>query len=311
MTTVLTTTNLTGFNKTSGKARDIYDLGEQSDQLVIVTTDRISAFDHVLPNGIPNKGRVLHGLSRFWFRFLSAIPNHFITDDAVDLWQILAQETPDPHLLGRTMLVRKTKIIPIECIVRGYLSGSGWQEYQQTQQVCGITLPPGLTESAQLPNPIFTPSTKAILGQHDENISFDQTCEIVGFWLGNTVLGKNLAAQLRELSLDVYTQAAAYALSKGIIIADTKLEWGLYKGKLLLADEVLTPDSSRFWPADQYQPGQNQFSFDKQFVRDWLTNEARWNKNSPPPPLPNHIVAQTATKYVEAYRRLTGQALSL
>lgn len=303
MTTLLTTTNIPGFAKRSGKVRDIYDLGHC---LAIVCTDRISAFDWILPGGIPNKGRVLHYLSRFWFTFLSNIPNHFLTDDARELMNALCQEELDPHLIGRTMLVQRCHIIPVECIVRGYLSGSGWTEYQRTQTVCSLPLPTGLTESAQLPEPIFTPSTKADQGKHDANISFEQMCDIVGQWLGKQAAGRRLATEMKNLSISAYTQAAQHALERGIIIADTKFEWGYRDQRLVLADEVLTPDSSRFWPADQYQPGCGQPSFDKQCVRDWLTDEAKWDRSSPPPSLPDHVVSQTAAKYTQAYEIITG-----
>lgn len=296
-------------SQTSGKVRDIYDLG---DQLALVSTDRISAFDQILPTLIPNKGRILHAMSLFWFKLLSRFPNHFISDDADVLREALHQKTIDPQFIGRTMIVHKLKIAPIECIVRGYLSGSAWQTYQATQTVCDIALPPGLTEGSRLPAPIFTPSTKAESGQHDVNISFAEMTDIIQSWICNSVLGQAIAIELRETSLAAYRQASAYALQKGIIIADTKLEWGLGKnGDLILADEVFTPDSSRFWPAAQYKPGHSQPSFDKQYVRDWLTKEAKWNQYSPAPRLPQPIIAQTAAKYAEAYRRLTGQALSL
>jgi len=278
----------------SGKVREIFDLG---DQLLMVATDRISAFDVVLPNGIPRKGEVLTRISCFWFRrFESLVPNHLLAgpDDPLP-----ARLQPYGELLrGRSMLVRKAQPLPIECIVRGYLAGSAWKEYRQSGTVAGLRLPAGLRESDELPEPIFTPSTKAQEG-HDQNILFDEACRI---------LGEELARQVRDLSLRIYTEARAYARQRGILIADTKFEFGLAAGTLMLIDEVLTPDSSRFWPADQYQPGRPQPSFDKQFVRDYLES-LDWNKTPPGPVLPPEIVAATAAKYREAYERLTGQPL--
>lgn len=272
-----------------GKVRDIYDLG---DRLLIVSTDRISAFDWVLPSGIPDKGRVLTLLSAFWFERLS-VPHHMLSLD-VDQWS-LPEGTDRESLRGRAMLVRKARVVPIECVVRGYLDGSGWREYQQSGSVCGVALPAGLVQCAQLPEPIFTPATKAETG-HDRNIDFQEMCDRVGAQLAET---------LRDLSIRIYQQASTYAAQRGIIIADTKFEWGFAGDQLLLIDEVLTPDSSRFWPADQYQPGHSQPSFDKQFVRDWLSSTG-WDKNSPPPELPAEVVQQTRQKYIEAYERLTG-----
>jgi phosphoribosylaminoimidazole-succinocarboxamide synthase len=275
-----------------GKVRDIYDLG---DALLLVSTDRISAFDWVLPTGIPDKGRVLTQLSRFWFEHFKDVPNHFISCD-VDDFDLPASVDREP-LEGRAMLVRKTSVVPIECVVRGYLSGSGWSEYQKTGAVCGIELPTGLKESEKLPGAIFTPATKAEQGQHDENISYDEVCARVG---------RDLAKQLSQRSVDLYTRGTEYAASRGIIIADTKFEFGLIDDELILIDEVLTPDSSRFWPADAHKPGQSQPSFDKQFVRDWLTTSG-WNKNSTPPELPAEVVAKTRAKYIEAFERVTGE----
>ncbi len=274
-----------------GKVRDMYDLG---DRLLMVSTDRISAFDYVLPTGIPDKGRVLTQISAFWFDMLDP-PHHLITTDldAMDL----PEGTDREALEGRTMLVKKTRVVPIECVVRGYLAGSGWKEYQQSQSVCGIPLPSGLVESSRFDEPIFTPATKAETG-HDENISFERMVHEVG---------RDVAEQLRERSLQIYQQGAERAAQKGIIIADTKFEWGFDADQLILIDEVLTPDSSRFWPADDYVPGQSQPSFDKQFVRDWLSN-TDWDKNSPPPALPEDIVRQTRAKYIEAFERLTDQS---
>ncbi len=275
-----------------GKVRDIYDLG---DTLLLVSTDRISAFDWVLPSGIPDKGRVLTQLSRFWFERFKDVPNHMISCDVKDF--DLPPGVDRSQLEGRAMLVRKTSVVPIECVVRGYLSGSGWSEYQKTGAVCGIELPTGMRESEKLPGAIFTPATKAEQGMHDENISYDEVCAQVG---------RDLAKQLSQRSIDLYTRGAEYARSQGIIIADTKFEFGLIDDELILIDEVLTPDSSRFWPAGAYQPGKSQPSFDKQFVRDWLT-QSGWDKNSPPPPLPAEVVAKTRAKYIEAFERVTGE----
>ncbi|OWK36803.1 phosphoribosylaminoimidazolesuccinocarboxamide synthase [Fimbriiglobus ruber] len=291
MTAAVLQTEVPGIPCRRGKVRDVYDLGEQ---LAIVVTDRISAFDWVMPNGIPGKGRVLTAMTKFWLAWLG-VPNHLLSDDVADL--------PEPFRAqrdvfeGRTMLVRKTTVIPVECVARGYLLGSGWKEYRQAGTVCGITLPADLREAEKLPEPIFTPATKAEEGLHDENISFDAMARAVG---------KDLAADLRDRTLDVYKRAAAFAAGRGIIIADTKLEWGtLPSGELILIDEVLTPDSSRFWPAESYRVGGSPPSFDKQFLRNWLETTA-WDKNSPPPPLPPDIVEQTAAKYQEALERLTG-----
>jgi phosphoribosylaminoimidazole-succinocarboxamide synthase len=273
-----------------GKVRDIYDLG---DQLVIVATDRISAFDWVLPTPIPDKGHVLTALTRFWLEYLR-VPNHWLSDHVAAMGLAFAAQAD--LLAGRTMLVRKTHVFPVECVVRGYLAGSGWKEYRASGTVCGIPLPPGLKECQQLPEPIFTPATKEASG-HDVNIDFVRMASITG---------PAVAYELKRRSLDIYRRAAEHAASRGILIADTKLEWGqLPDGEILLIDEVLTPDSSRFWPRDSYQPGRNPPSFDKQFVRDWLETTG-WDKNSPPPELPADIVAQTRAKYIEAYERLTG-----
>jgi phosphoribosylaminoimidazole-succinocarboxamide synthase len=279
-----------------GKVRDVYDLGET---LLLVATDRISAFDWVLPGGIPDKGKILTQLSRFWFDLLGE-PNHLITCNVADM--PLPAGVDREQLSGRTMLVRKTQVVPIECVARGYLSGSGWKEYVREGTVCGIRLPGGLRESDELAEPIFTPATKAESG-HDENISFDAMCESIG---------RDLAKELRRRTLDVYRRGSQHARERGIIIADTKFEWGLVTGgaaenaNVILIDEVLTPDSSRFWPADQYIPGQGQPSFDKQFVRDWLETTG-WDKQSPPPALPDDVIARTHDKYTEAYEILTGR----
>jgi phosphoribosylaminoimidazole-succinocarboxamide synthase len=274
-----------------GKVRDVYDFG---DRLLLVATDRISAFDWILPTGIPDKGRVLTQISLFWFERLG-VPHHLLTPDVTTL--PLPAGVDVAALKGRSMVVRKTAVVPVECVARGYLAGSGWKEYRQARTVCGIELPEGLEESSRLPEPIFTPATKAEEG-HDENISFEQMCRIVD---------SELAERLRGLTLSLYRSAAEYALTRGIIIADTKFEFGLTAGpdpELILIDEALTPDSSRFWPKDNYAPGRSQQSFDKQFVRDWL-ERTDWDKNSPPPELPGDVVLQTREKYIEAYERLT------
>jgi len=277
-----------------GKVRDIYALG---DRLLIVATDRLSAFDYVLPTGIPDKGRVLTQLSIFWLDFLrEMVPTHFLTAKV--------EEYPEPlpryreQLEGRSMLVKRAQIVPVECVARGYLSGSGWKDYLRTGAVCGIPLPPGLKESDRLPEPVFTPSTKAQAG-HDENISLETVAQQVG---------ADLARRLRDLTLKIYRRAAEYAARRGILIADTKFEFGLVDGELVLADEVLTPDSSRFWPAETYSPGGPQPSYDKQFVRDYLES-IRWNKQPPAPELPPEVAARTSEKYKEAYRALTGREL--
>lgn len=283
--------------KASGKVRDVYDIDE--DQLLFVASDRISAFDYVLASGIPNKGRVLNQISLFWFDFLAdVVPNHLITAD-VDKYPANLHQYAD-QLRGRSMLVRRAQIFPVECIVRGYISGSGWKEYKATGKVSGISLPSGLRESEALPEPIFTPSTKATSG-HDENISFDQMCEIVGV---------EIASHLRDLTLRIYKKAAAHARLRGIIIADTKFEFGQTAHGITLADEVLTPDSSRFWPADKYEPGRAQDSYDKQYVRDYL-EQIHWNKQPPAPALPPDVARRTSEKYLEAYTQLTGRKLDV
>lgn len=273
-----------------GKVRDVYDLGSE---VLLVSSDRISAFDWILPAGIPDKGRVLTQVSAFWFDLLG-VDNHKITCDVDAIPQLASLDKTD--LAGRSMLCRKTRVIPIECVVRGYLVGSGWKEYQKSGSVCGVKLPQGLVESSKLERPIFTPSTKAEEG-HDENITFQRMVEIVG---------ENIATELRDRSIEIFRKGCEYAATRGIIIADTKFEWGLVDGKIILVDEVMTPDSSRFWPADLYKPGQSQPSFDKQFVRDWLTASG-WDKNSEPPMLPDDVIAKTRDKYVEAYEKLTGK----
>jgi len=281
----------------SGKVRDVYRL--DNDRLLFVATDRISAFDYVLATGIPHKGRVLTQLSLFWFDFLKDIcPNHFITAD-VERYPANVQKYSD-QLRGRSMMVARGEMFPVECVVRGYLSGSGWKEYKTTGKVCGIELPPGLTESDQLPEPIFTPATKESSG-HDINISFQEMCKLVD---------PDQSRRLRDISLSLYKKAADYARQRGIIIADTKFEFGITPAGITLADEVLTPDSSRFWPADTYSPGKAQDSYDKQYVRDYL-EEIRWNKQPPAPALPTEVARRTSDKYLEAYRRLTGRELEL
>ena len=277
-----------------GKVRDVFEAGEH---LMMVATDRISAFDVVLPTAIPGKGQVLTGLSLHWFELSKhLVANHLLT---ADMAAFPPPFTDDLGLAGRAMLVRRAKVVPIECVARGYLSGSGWKEYREHGSVCGIALPAGLTESDRLPEPIFTPSTKEATG-HDQNISFDETAERIG---------RGLAERLKELTLGVYEFAAAHALERGIILADTKFEFGFSDGELILIDEVLTPDSSRFWPADRYEPGHGQPSFDKQFVRDWL-DASGWDHEPPPPALPEEIVDQTAARYREAYEWSTGESFA-
>lgn len=279
-----------------GKVRDLYDLG---DSLLIVATDRISAFDVVLPTPIPDKGKILTQMTLFWLNFLKDIvENHLITANVEEYPDILR---PYREILkGRSMIVRKAKVLPVECIVRGYLAGSAWKEYQEKGEVCGIKLPPGLREAEKLTQPIFTPSTKAELGKHDINITFDEMARL---------LGRDLAERIRDLSLELYKKASSYAEERGIIIADTKFEFGLFEGRLLLVDEVLTPDSSRFWPKEDYEPGRPQKSFDKQFIRDWLRSTS-WKEELPPPEIPEEIVKKTREKYLEALRRLTGRDIS-
>jgi|SRR5579863_715235 len=281
----------------SGKVRDVYRLDDAS--LLFVATDRISAFDYVLATGIPHKGRVLTQISLFWFEFLrDLVPNHLITAD-VERYPAGLRKYAD-QLRGRSMLVLRADMFPVECVVRGYLSGSAWKEYKASGKVCGIELPKGLKESDKLPEPIFTPATKAASG-HDENIPFEEMARIVG---------QDRSRELRDLTLKIYTQAADHARQKGIIIADTKFEFGITHHGITLADEVLTPDSSRFWPADQYQPGRAQESYDKQYVRDYL-EEIRWNKQPPAPALPPEVARRTSEKYLEAYHRLTDRELDV
>lgn len=275
----------------SGKVREIYEV--DNDKLMIVVSDRISAFDVILPNLVPNKGQVLNRISEFWFDYTKDIvKNHVISTDIKDF----PEEFQKEEFQGRSMLVKKLKMIPIECIVRGYITGSGWKSYKENGTVCGIKLPEGLEESQKLPEPIFTPSTKADEG-HDENISFERTCEIIG---------KELAEKVKQKTIEVYLKCAEYAASKGIIIADTKFEFGLDEdGELVLADEVLTPDSSRFWPASEYEVGKSQKSFDKQYMRDWL-KENHWDDKNPTP-IPDEVIETTRAKYIEAYELITGK----
>jgi phosphoribosylaminoimidazole-succinocarboxamide synthase len=280
-----------------GKVRDLYSVG---DQLLLVATDRISAFDHVLATGIPSKGKVLTQLSLFWFDFLKdTVPNHLITADVDQYPEELASHRDE--LDGRSMLVKRAQMFPVECVVRGYLSGSGWKDYQASGSVCGIRLPSGLRESDKLPEPLFTPATKSQDGEHDINISFDEMVARVG---------AHYAERLRDLTLTIYKKASSYAEQRGLVLADTKFEFGSAAEGIILADEVLTPDSSRFWPRDRYAPGGPQPSFDKQFVRDYLES-IRWNKKAPAPSLPPEVVSRTQEKYLEAFRLLTGASLSL
>ena len=280
------------FPRRQGKVRDVYDLG---DKLFIVSTDRISAFDWVMPNGIPDKGAVLTRLSLYWFEQLG-VENHLISE-AVPVE--VQPYDPDGVLRGRCMVVRKAEVIPFECVVRGYLEGSGWKDYQATGQVCGIDLPTNLKQCDVLPTPLFTPATKAETG-HDENVSFEVMCQSIGSPLANELKNKTLA---------VYNRGVALAKQRGIIIADTKLEWGWFDNRIILIDEVLTPDSSRFWPAESWTPGKSQASFDKQFVREYLMGTT-WDKNSPPPSLPEAIVEQTRARYIDAYERITGKSFA-
>ncbi len=286
-------TALSGFPRRQGKVRDLYDLG---DRLLLIATDRISAFDWVLPTGIPDKGRVLTQISLFWFDFLG-VENHVISADLSSAG--LPTGVDASELEGRSLVVRKAEVVPIECVIRGYLEGSGWKEYRQSGTVCGLPLPSGMQQGSQLPAPIFTPATKEDSG-HDMNITFDDMCCRVG---------ENVALELRERSVDVYRRANEYAQTRGLILADTKLEWGWHDGRLILVDEVLTPDSSRFWDASTYSPGGPQASLDKQFVRDWL-EQSGWDKNSPPPELTQDVIDRTHSRYIEAFERLTGKSFA-
>ena len=296
--TVLVNTNFPDLKlHASGKVRDVYSV--DADHLLFVATDRISAFDYILATGIPNKGRVLTQISLFWFEFLrDIVPNHVATADVNQYPEVLRKYAA--QLRGRSMLVKRAEMFPVECVARGYLSGSGWKEYQASGSVCGIKLPTGLRDSEQLPEPIFTPATKAQSG-HDENISFDRMVEI---------LGRETSETLRDLTLRIYKKAADYAKTRGIILADTKFEFGVTAAGITLADEVLTPDSSRFWPADTYAPGKAQNSYDKQYVRDYLES-IKWNKQPPAPALPAEVAHKTSEKYMDAYKRLTGHDLDV
>jgi phosphoribosylaminoimidazole-succinocarboxamide synthase len=291
---VLMQTDIAGIEPRRGKVRDIYDL-PASNKMLIVATDRLSAFDVVMKSGIPYKGKVLTQISKFWFEFFEGdIEHHFITDDV--------SKYPRPfcnyaeQLAGRSMLVKKVRVLPVECVVRGYLAGSGWKEYKQSGTVCGVKLPAGLRQCDKLPEPIFTPATKEEFGKHDENISFERSIEI---------LGVENAGYVRDKSIEIFERAGEYAQKRGIILADTKFEWGVLHDRIILIDEVLTPDSSRFWPADKYQPGRDQESFDKQFVRNYLES-INFDKSGPGVILPADVVAKTSEKYIEAYERLTG-----
>jgi phosphoribosylaminoimidazole-succinocarboxamide synthase len=292
--TVYTSTALPGLTPSArGKVRDIYDLG---DRLLIAATDRLSAFDVILPDGIPNKGKVLTQISAFWFAQLADVVPHHVLSTRIEDFPPEFRAHPDVFA-GRSMLVRKTRPLPVECVVRGYLSGSGWNEYQKSSSICGLRLPAGLKESDRLPAPTFTPTTKAAIGTHDENITFDEVVSLVG---------ERIAARLRDLTVTLYTRGAAFAQSRGIIIADTKFEFGLgADGEIIWIDEALTPDSSRFWPVDRYAPGGAQPSFDKQFVRDYLLS-VRWDKKPPAPLLPPEVIRTTSAKYEEALVLLTG-----
>jgi len=279
------------FPKRQGKVRDVYDLGES---LLIISTDRISAFDWVMPNGIPDKGRILNQLSLYWFRTLG-VEHHVLSEALPPEVQAL---DPEGKLVGRSMVARKAQVVPFECVLRGYIEGSGWRDYQKTGAICNVALPAGLVQCDRLPEPIFTPATKAETG-HDENVSFD---------VMRSALGNEVAEELRARSLDVYRRGSEIARAKGILVADTKLEWGWYDGRLILIDEVLTPDSSRFWPADGWQPGRAQASYDKQYLREFL-DRSQWDKNSPPPALPERIVMQTRDRYLAALEQITGTGL--
>ncbi len=296
MVNIILQTEIGGTKARHGKVRDIYDLG---DRLLIVASDRISAFDVIMKTGIPYKGIVLTQISKFWFEFLSGVvENHLITDKV--------SEYPKPfcnyadQLAGRSMLVKKTKVLPVECVVRGYLAGSGWKEYQQSQTVCGHKLPAGLKQCAKLPEPIFTPATKEELGTHDENIDFERCVKIIG---------KKSAEYVRDKSIEIFKKASDYAAKKGILLADTKFEWGEANGKIILIDEALTPDSSRFWPADKYQAGRDQESYDKQFVRNYLES-INFDKSGKGIELPDDVSEKTSAKYIEAYEQLTGRKFS-
>ena len=291
MQQALLETNLP-FPKRQGKVRDVYDLG---DKLLIISTDRISAFDWVMPNGIPDKGKILNQLSLFWFRTLGV--EHHVIDDQLPLE--IATLDPQGQLQGRSIVTRKANVVPFECVIRGYIEGSGWRDYQKTGMICGIKLPPNLKQCDALDPPLFTPATKAQTG-HDENVSFQHMAQ---------ALGNEISTELKERSIEVYRKGARIAKERGILVADTKLEWGWFENRLILIDEVLTPDSSRFWPAQHWKPGSAQVSFDKQFLREFL-DKSDWDKNSPPPILPEDIIEQTRQRYLAALEQITGQGLS-
>jgi phosphoribosylaminoimidazole-succinocarboxamide synthase len=297
MANVVLQTKIDGAEGKHGKVRDIYDLG---DSLLIAASDRISAFDVIMTSGIPCKGQVLTQISKFWFEFLTdTVENHLISDQVADFPAPFCDH-PD-QLAGRTMLVKKTQVLPVECIVRGYITGSGWKEYQREGTVCGIGLPAGLKQCEKLPEVIFTPSTKAEIGEHDENIDYDTCVKLIG---------KEKADYVRDKSIEIFQKASEYAASKGILLADTKFEWGEVDGKIILIDEVLTPDSSRFWPADKYEAGRDQESFDKQFVRNYL-EEINFDKSGDGVELPAEIIENTSAKYIEAYEKLTGSKFEI
>jgi len=297
MANIILQTNIADQQPKRGKVRDIYDLGNT---LLIVATDRLSAFDVIMASGIPYKGQVLTQISKFWFEYLSDITeNHFITDDVTKFPKPFCNYSD--QLTGRSMLVKKVEVLPIECVIRSYLTGSGWKEYKQSGTVCGQKMPKGIQQCGKIPQLIFTPATKAELGEHDENISFDRCVDIIG---------KQSAEFVRDKSTAIFEKASAYALTKGIILADTKFEWGLVDGKIILIDEVLTPDSSRFWPADKYAPGRDQESYDKQFVRNYLES-INFNKSGQGVVLPDDIVKKTSAKYIEAYEELTGKKFQI
>ena len=297
MSQAILETAVAGQSATRGKVRDIYDLG---DNLLIVASDRISAFDVIMANGIPQKGVLLTQISLFWLDWLGdTVKSHFISADIADFGGPFADHAD--QLAGRSMLVKKAKVLPVECVVRGYLAGSGWKEYQQSQSVCGHQLPAGMKQCGKLAEPIFTPATKAELGEHDENISFDKSVDIIG---------AEAATYVRDKSIEIYCKAADYAASRGIVLADTKFEWGYDGDDIILIDEVCTPDSSRFWPADKYEPGRDQESYDKQFVRNYLES-IKFDKKPPGPALPDDVVAGTRQRYVEAYEKLSGQTFEV
>jgi len=296
MSKAILQTEIPGQAPRRGKVRDIYDLG---DKLIIAATDRISAFDVIMANGIPDKGAVLTQLSLFWFDWLGdSVKHHLISSEVSAFGEPFSDHTD--QLANRSMLVKKTEVLPVECVVRGYLAGSGWKEYQQSQSVCGHKLPEGLKQCEKLPEPIFTPATKAEQGEHDENISFEKAVEIIGL---------EAASYVRDKSIEIYVKASEYAAQRGIILADTKFEWGYDNGEIILIDEILTPDSSRFWPADKYEAGRDQESYDKQYVRNYLES-IQFNKKPPGPELPEDVIAGTRQRYVEAFEQLSGQSFS-